>query len=156
MGSDEAFEAIAHPLRIKILKLLAERPMGFSELKRELGIKSSGKLDFHLKKLENLIVLNGDGRYTLTKEGYAALQAITTIKKYGWQKRAYVINTIIYIVVVAFILLRILMEGVNSIYTAILVLVTLWFAYYSYLSIVKRGVFRVFQGVWGLISNSVK
>ncbi|MCD6096328.1 MAG: helix-turn-helix domain-containing protein [Thermoprotei archaeon] len=142
MGSDETFEAIAHPLRIKILKLLAERPMGFSELKRELGIKSSGKLDFHLKKLENLIALNSDGRYTLTKEGYAALQAITTIEKYGWQKRAYIINTVIYIVVVAYMLSRILMEGVNSIYTVILVLATLWFIYYSYWSIVKRGVFR--------------
>ena len=142
MGSDETFEAIAHPLRIKILKLLAERPMGFSELKRELGIKSSGKLDFHLKKLENLIALNSDGRYTLTKEGYAALQAITTIEKYGWQKRAYIINTVIYIVVAAYMLLKILMEGVNSIYIVTLVLATLWFIYYSYWSIVKRGVFR--------------
>ena len=94
MGSHETFEAIAHPLRVKILKLLAERPMGFSELKRELGIKSSGKLDFHLKKLGSLITLNSNGKYTLTKEGYAALQAITTIKKYGWQKRAYIINTV--------------------------------------------------------------
>ncbi len=142
MGSDETFEAIAHPLRIKILKLLAERPMGFSELKRELGIKSSGKLDFHLKKLENLIMLNSDGRYTLTKEGYAALQAITTIEKYGWQKRAYIISTVIYIVVVTYMLLKILMEGVNSIYIVTLVLATLWFIYYSYWSIVKRGVFR--------------
>ncbi|RLF18936.1 MAG: hypothetical protein DRZ82_07385 [Thermoprotei archaeon] len=142
MGSDETFEAIAHPLRIKILKLLAERPMGFSELKRELGIKSSGKLDFHLKKLENLIMLNSDGRYTLTKEGYAALQAITTSEKYGWQKRAYIISTVIYIVVVTYMLLKILMEGVNSIYIVTLVLATLWFIYYSYWSIVKRGVFR--------------
>ncbi|OYT30876.1 MAG: ArsR family transcriptional regulator, partial [Thermofilum sp. ex4484_79] len=75
MESDKTFEAIAHPLRIRILKLLAERPMSFSELKRRLGIKSSGKLDFHLKKLDNLIVLDEDGKYTLTREGYAALQA---------------------------------------------------------------------------------
>jgi len=68
MKSDETFEAIAHPLRIKILELLTERPMGFSELKRALGIKSSGKLDFHLKKLGNLIKLDSDGKYTLTKE----------------------------------------------------------------------------------------
>ncbi len=40
MGSDDTFEAIANPLRIKILKLLAEKPMGFSELKRELEVKS--------------------------------------------------------------------------------------------------------------------
>ena len=144
MGSDETFEAIAHSLRIKILKLLAERPMGFSELKRELGIKSSGKLDFHLKKLENLITLNSDGKYTLTKEGYAALQAVTTIEKYGWQKRAYIINIVAYTIVVAFTLSKILLEGAKPVYLIVLVLVSLWFVYYSYLSIVKRGVFRVF------------
>jgi len=144
MGSDETFEAVAHPLRIKILKLLAERPVGFSELKRELGIKSSGKLDFHLRKLGGLIALNSDGKYTLTKEGYAALQAITTIKKYGWQKRAYIINTVACTIVVASTLSRILLEGVKSIYLAVLVLVSLWFVFYSYWSIVKRGVFRVF------------
>ncbi len=144
MGSDEVFEAVAHPLRIKILKLLAERPMSFSELKRELEIKSSGKLDFHLKKLGSLIALNSDGKYTLTKEGYAALQAITTIKKYGWQRRAYIINAVACAIVVAFTLSRILSEGVKSIYLAALVLVSLWFVFYSYWSIVKRRVFKVF------------
>ena len=142
MGSDETFEAIAHPLRIRILKLLAEKPMGFSELKRELGIKSSGKLDFHLKKLGNLVTLNSDGKYTLTKEGYAALQAIITIKKYGWQRRAYIINTVVYVMAVAFTLSRILLEGAKLVYLAILVLVSLWFIFYSYWSIVKRGVFK--------------
>lgn len=48
--------------------------MSFSELKRKLGIKSSGMLDFHLKELRGLIILNSEGKYTLTKEGYAALQ----------------------------------------------------------------------------------
>jgi len=142
MGSDETFEAIAHPLRIKILKLLAERSMGFSELKRELGIKSSGKLDFHLKKLENLVALDSDGRYTLTKEGYAALQAITTIKKYGWQKRAYIINMIACVIVVTFMVSRILLEGAKPVYLIVLVLISLWFAFYSYWSVVKRRAFK--------------
>ena len=144
MGSDETFEAIAHPLRIKILKLLAERPMGFSELKRELGIKSGGKLDFHLKKLENLIALNSDGKYTLTKEGYAALQAITTIKKYGWQKRAYIISIIAYAIAATYTSSRILLEGAKPVYLVVLVLISLWFAFYSYWSIVKRRVFKAY------------
>ena len=144
MGSDETFEAISHPLRIKILKLLAEKPMGFSELKRELGIKSSGKLDFHLKKLENLIALDSDGKYTLTKEGYAALQAITTIKKYGWQKRAYIINTIVYVIVAAYTSSRIALEGAKPVYLIVLVLISLWFAFYSYWSIVKRRISKAY------------
>ena len=69
MESDETFEAISHPLRIKILELLAKRPMSFSELKKELGIRSSGKLDFHLKKLGSLITMDEKGKYTLSKEG---------------------------------------------------------------------------------------
>ncbi len=144
MESYETFEAIAHLLRIKILKLLAERPMSFSELKRELRIKSSGKLYFHLKKLGNLITLNSEGKYTLTREGYAALQAITTIKKYGWQKRAYILSTIVYVIVVAFTLSKILWEEAKPVYLVVLVLVTLWFIFYSYWSIVKRNIFRVY------------
>ena len=143
MGSDETFEAIAHPLRIKILKMLAKRPMSFSELKRELGIKSSGKLDFHLKKLGNLITLNSDGKYVLTKEGYAALQAIETVKRYGWQKRAFIINTIVYIVVLAY-LLNMMFHGMRMVYVATLVLITLWYLFYSYWCIVKRKVFKTY------------
>ena len=143
MGSDETFEAIAHPLRIKILKLLAEKPMGFSELKRKLGIKSSGKLDFHLKKLGNLIALNSEGKYTLTSEGYAALQAVITVKRYGWQRRAYSINVVAYVIAVAFTLSKILCVGAKPVYLAILVLATSWFAFYSYWSIVRRKVFKI-------------
>lgn len=143
MRSDETFEAIAHPLRIKILKLLAEKSMGFSELKRKLGIKSSGKLDFHLKKLGDLITLDSEGKYTLTSKGYAALQAITTVKKYGWQKRAYIINIIAYGAFVAFTLPKILWVGAKPAYLIALILATSWFAFYSYWSIVRRKVFKM-------------
>jgi len=143
MGSDETFEAIAHPLRIKILKLLAEKPMGFSELKRKLGIKSSGKLDFHLKKLGSLIALNSEGKYTLTSEGYAALQAVITVKRYGWQRRAFVINVVAYVVAVAFTSSKILYVGAKPVYLAVLMLATSWFAFYSYWSIVKRKIFKI-------------
>ena len=142
MGFEEAFEAIAHPLRIKMLKLLAKRPMSFSELKRELGVSSSGKLDFHLKKMGNLVTLDSEGKYTLTKEGYAALQAIVTIKRYGWQRRAYVIGTAAYLVATGYTAAKMLWEGPVPVYLAVLALATSWFAFYSYLSIVKRRVFK--------------
>jgi len=71
-GGSETFETISHPLRIKVLKTLNERPMSFSELKRELGIKSIGQLDFHLKKLGKLVTVNEEGKYSLTNEGHAA------------------------------------------------------------------------------------
>ena len=143
MGSDGTFEAIAHPLRIKILKLLAEKPIGFSELKRKLGIKSSGKLDFHLKKLGSLIALNSEGKYTLTSEGYAALQAVITVKRYGWQRRAFVINVVAYVVAVAFTSSKILCVGAKPVYLAVLMLATSWFAFYNYWSIVRRKIFKI-------------
>ncbi|RLE78941.1 MAG: hypothetical protein DRJ51_08695 [Thermoprotei archaeon] len=144
MGSDEVFESISHPLRIKMLKMLAEKPMSFSELKRELGIKSSGKLDFHLKKLDNLVTLNSDGKYTLTKEGYAALQAIMTVGKYGWQKRAYIIATVASLAVLTWNASKIVLEGARPIYLVTLALVIAWYAFYSYWSIIKRKIFKQF------------
>ena len=141
---EEVFEAISHPLRIKILQLLAEHPMSFSELKKALGVRSSGKLDFHLKKLGGLIALNSDGRYTLTKEGYAALQAITTVKRFGWQKRAYIIGTVAYAVASGYTLLKIFCEGAKPVYLVVLVMLASWYVFYSYWCIVKRRVFKAY------------
>ena len=138
------FEAISHPLRIKILKLLAERPRSFSELKRELGIKSSGKLDFHIKKLEGLITLDDEGKYTLTREGYAALQAIDTVRKYGWQKRAFIIGTIAYAVAMAYTLWTMLWRSVKPVHIVVLILLTSWYVFYSYWCIVKRKIFKTY------------
>lgn len=91
--ADDLFEAISHPLRIRILKTLVKRPMRFAELKRRFEIKSSGGLDFHLRKLNNLIATNKDGCYRVTIKGIAALKAINVVQKRGiWQRKAYYIS----------------------------------------------------------------
>ncbi len=138
MGCEEVFEAVSHPLRIEILKRLAERPMGFSELKRELGIESSGKLDFHLKKLEGLVAVDEEGKYCLTKDGYAALQAIEVIKKHGWQKRAYILNLVAYVIANAYGALT----RFDLWLWTVLPLSTAWLAFYTYWTVKKRRVFR--------------
>ncbi len=69
MSSDELFEPVSHPMRIEIIKKLAEKPLRFADLKRYLKIDSSGLLDFHLKKLDDLITINDEGNYTLTVLG---------------------------------------------------------------------------------------
>ena len=79
-ASAELFEKIAHPTRIRILKTLESSPMSFGRLKLQLGISSSGNLDFHLKKLEGLIVLGPDGNYALSDEGTEALVAVRIIE----------------------------------------------------------------------------
>ncbi|MCQ5373534.1 MAG: winged helix-turn-helix domain-containing protein [Candidatus Methanomethylicia archaeon] len=65
MSSDEVFEAVSHPLRVKIIEVLAKGPMRFADLKRELRIDSSGLLDFHLRKLDDLVSINNEGLYVL-------------------------------------------------------------------------------------------
>ncbi len=78
--SVELFEAISHPARIKILKILEKQPTSFASLKRQLDIESSGNLDHHLKKLKQLITVREDGLYGLTDAGKEALLSIKTIE----------------------------------------------------------------------------
>lgn len=74
----ELFEAISHPTRIQILKMLNDGALGFSELKRKLGISSSGNISHHLSKLITLIKTDAQGKYILTDQGREALLAIET------------------------------------------------------------------------------
>ncbi|MEM0171491.1 MAG: helix-turn-helix domain-containing protein [Thermoproteota archaeon] len=77
-NSTEVFDVISHPMRVKILKVLAKSPMGFSELKKTLGIESSGELSFHLNKMKSLLDKDSEGRYALNKTDYAGLKPLET------------------------------------------------------------------------------
>ncbi len=74
------FEAIAHETRIRAIFLLRNDGLSFSELKRELGITSSGNLQHHIGKLKSLVEVNGDGLYSLSDNGREALLAIQSIR----------------------------------------------------------------------------
>ncbi len=89
--------------------------------------------------------MNGEGKYTLTREGYAALQAIATVRRYGWQKRAFILATTTYVIAMAYSLWVIAQSPAKPIYKIIVpVLITSWYAFYSYWSIMKRKVFRTY------------
>ena len=136
MGSTDLFEAISHHLRVEILKALAEKPMRFANLKRRLRINSSGHLDFHLKKLDGLITLDENGNYAITEKGYSALQATDVLSKYGWQRRAYIINLIACIAMNALGVYAHFQTWLYIILPASLA----WMAFYSYWTFVKRRV----------------
>lgn len=85
--SAELFEAISHPVRIKILKILEKQPASFGFLKRQLDIESSGNLDHHLKKLGQLIAVRQDGLYGLTDAGKEALLSIQAIELWREMER---------------------------------------------------------------------
>jgi DNA-binding transcriptional ArsR family regulator len=85
----ELFEAISHPSRIRILRILDKQPSSFSMLKHQLKIDSSGNLDHHLKKLGQLIRVGSNGLYVLTdggREGLRAIDAIDAWKRLEAQK----------------------------------------------------------------------
>jgi DNA-binding transcriptional ArsR family regulator len=78
------FEALSHPARVKILKLVEEKGLGFSALKHELGFESSGQLQHHLQKLTGFIAIEqGSGYYILTDTGRLALGTYGSSERSG-------------------------------------------------------------------------
>jgi hypothetical protein len=142
MTSDEIFEAISHPMRITLLKELAKKPIRFADLKRKLRIKSSGLLDFHLKKMEAVITTDKDGLYTLNARGFAALRAVNVVTNYGWQRRSWMLNVLmmsmlnIYFFFAAF-----------EFYIFVAIPTVGWLIFYSYWTFVKRKVSLRSNGV---------
>jgi predicted small integral membrane protein len=145
MSSDEMFEAVSHPIRIDIVKILAEKPLGFAELKRELKISSSGLLDFHLKKLDDLIATNKEGRYSLTEKGFAALTTVEGAAGYYRLRSARKRSFFLALAVTALVNIGVLWVAFQTenymIWYAIVLPVTLaWIVFYSYWTLVKRRV----------------
>ena len=76
----EVFDALSHPARIMLLKALSEEALGFAELKKKLGIESSGHLQHHISKLGSLIKTDNYGKYVLSDEGKDALHSVKTVE----------------------------------------------------------------------------
>lgn len=104
----ELFEAIGHPNRIRIIQALDQGPMGFADLKKAVGIESSGHLTFHLGKLNHLVALDPEGKYALTGEGKEALMMIQTVREKGGQGRRPVIEARRTLVAVLLVLIVVL------------------------------------------------
>lgn len=79
----EAFDVIGHPTRIRILQSLDKKSLTFSDLKRLVGIESSGHMSFHLGKLKDLVKTTPDGTYVLTDDGREALRIIGEMRNEG-------------------------------------------------------------------------
>lgn len=73
-----ALEALANPIRRKVLQRLADAPASFSTVMQAAGLDDSPKMSFHLRKLvEADLVLHEGESYRLTARGEAALRLIT-------------------------------------------------------------------------------
>jgi hypothetical protein len=66
------FSSLRHPARRKILRMLADKSMTFSQILEELAIPSS-HLTYHLENLGELVIKLDDGRYKLSSFGEASV-----------------------------------------------------------------------------------
>jgi predicted transcriptional regulator len=70
-------QGLGHRERRNILKIISVAPQGavYSDILGELGL-NTGRMNYHLKKLEGLVERNGDRRYHLTPLGKRALTVL--------------------------------------------------------------------------------
>ena len=76
-GSEEEiysvmFSSLRHPARRKILRMLSERKVTYSQMLEELAIPSS-HLTYHLENLGELVLKDTNGKYELSSFGKAAV-----------------------------------------------------------------------------------
>lgn len=71
------YKSLGHPIRVKILVLIHEYDgCTYGELSELLKIKSSGKLSFHLDKMNNLLQKDQQRRYVLNEQGRKAIKGL--------------------------------------------------------------------------------
>jgi DNA-binding transcriptional ArsR family regulator len=77
-GIDSLHRILKDETRRKILLLLrAKENLSYTELIGALGINSTGKLNYHLKVLGDLLSKAGNGRYVLTEKGALASRLLS-------------------------------------------------------------------------------
>ena len=72
------FQALKHPIRRKILRMLNEHPYTYSEILNELGI-DNGLLNYHLESM-NELVTKTENDYVLSRFGEAAVQMTSAVE----------------------------------------------------------------------------
>jgi len=80
------FTALKHPVRRRILRMLDEKPMTFTEILNSLSV-STGHLNFYLESLGELISKGEDGKYRLSTLGVAALNLLRGVEEPASKKR---------------------------------------------------------------------
>ena len=80
LDSAKIMRIVNHPVRMRIIELLAVRPMSWKELSSELGVRT-GSLYHHLDTLERIVTRDSERRYTLTRLGQEIFVQLNDEKK---------------------------------------------------------------------------
>ena len=74
------FTSLKHPVRRKILRMLADKPMTFMEMVENLSVSSS-HLTYHLESLGELVFKMDNGKYKLSTFGLATVSAMKGVEE---------------------------------------------------------------------------
>ena len=74
------FSSLKHPARRKILRMLSQKPMTFSQMLEILGVSSS-HLTYHLENLGELLTKSEDGQYKLSTFGVASVNTMKIVEE---------------------------------------------------------------------------
>lgn len=74
------FTSLKHPVRRKILRILAQKTLAFSEILEILAI-DSGHLSYHLEGIEDLLSKTKDRKYKLSFLGEAAVTTMINVEE---------------------------------------------------------------------------
>ena len=74
------FSSLKHPIRRKILRILADKPLTFSEILDLLGVSSSN-LTYHLESLGELVAKDDKGDYKLSTFGLASVSTMKIVEE---------------------------------------------------------------------------
>ena len=73
------FAALKHPVRRKILRMLSEDELTYTQMLTRLGV-DTGHLNYHLESLGELLAKMDDGKYRLSESGKAALGLMSGVE----------------------------------------------------------------------------
>ncbi|HEV2390233.1 MAG TPA: winged helix-turn-helix domain-containing protein [Nitrososphaerales archaeon] len=80
LDSAKVMRIVNHPVRMRIIELLAAKPMSWKELSTEVGVKT-GSLYHHLDTLEKIVTKDPERRYTLTRLGQEIFAQLNDARK---------------------------------------------------------------------------
>jgi len=74
------FTALKHPIRRRILRMLGQSPVTYTDILNQLNI-DNGLLNYHLDNMKELITKDKEGKYVLSEFGKAALSLTTKVEE---------------------------------------------------------------------------
>jgi len=74
------FNALKHPIRRRILRIIKNKPSTYTEIQNQLNI-DNGLLNYHLENMRSLLTKTENGNYTLSEFGGGATRLLEKVEQ---------------------------------------------------------------------------